>query len=333
LGGVRARDAFHFQAVLAARVRTLIYDRAAFGIRELFISRRKEEAMAVRRTPWIRTFTLACFAASVLLLGCNRKQAQPEAKEDSGEQVEEKAEATAPKAAVDPRYRQTFAEATRADPPPDSRPEPATATGKSTGKLYTEVKRSWDTIALVGDDGKPLAYRAVLETKLGVIEIDLKPEIAPNHVRNFIALARAGYYDGLLFEGVVHQVAPDKPEIKTDLVVAGNPTGMDDAGLASYGSIGYWLKPEFTDQPLHEEGAVGAFHGEEADTAACRFYIMLSKAPSLDGTSTVFGKVSKGLDLVRTIATQPFKIDEQEEGYGRPVQPVVIDKVTVQVVK
>ena len=36
------------------------------------------------------------------------------------------------------------------------------------------------------------------------------------------------------------------------------------AGLASYGSIGYWLKPEFSDQPLHEEGAVGAIHGEEA---------------------------------------------------------------------
>jgi peptidyl-prolyl cis-trans isomerase B (cyclophilin B) len=294
--------------------------------------------MALRGFPWTRTLALAYLIAIALLVGCNRKQAQPEAKETTEEKDDESVaakteSAVRPQIVVDPRYRQTFADATRADPPPDSRPEPATATGKSTGKLYTQVKRLWDTIPLAGDDGKSLTYRAVLETKLGNIEIDLKPELAPNHVRNFIALARAGYYDGLLFEGVVHQMAPDKPEIKTDLVIAGNPTGMDDAGLASYGSIGYWLKPEFSDQPLHEEGAVGAFHGEEADTAACRFYIMLSKAPSLDAISTVFGKVTKGLDVVRTIATQPFKIDEQEEGYGRPVQPVVIDKVTVQVVK
>jgi peptidyl-prolyl cis-trans isomerase B (cyclophilin B) len=280
---------------------------------------------------WI---TLVGLLAGGMLIGCNRKESQAKTEEAPDENPAQKAETPKqPQLPGDPRFYQSFAEATRAEPPPDCRPSDATATGKSTGKLYTEVKRLWDEIRLVGDDGKPLSYRAVLQTKLGNIEIDLKPEIAPNHVRNFIALVRAGYYDGLLFEGVVHQSAPDRPEIKTDLVVAGNPTGTDDAGLASYGSIGYWLKPEFSDQSLHEEGAVGAIHGEEADTAACRFYIMLSKAPNLDGTSTVFGKIIKGLDVVRTIATQPFKIDEQEEGYGRPLLPVVIEKVTVELVK
>jgi cyclophilin family peptidyl-prolyl cis-trans isomerase len=295
--------------------------------------------MEARGIPWTRALarlSLAGLLGGMLLTGCNRNkpqslaQAQPD--EPPVEQVAQKAE-TPVQITIEARFRQTFAEATRAEPPPDCRPSDATSTGKSTGKLYTEVKRLWDTIPLVGDDGKPLLYRAVLETKMGKIEIDLKADLAPNHVRNFIALARAGYYDGLLFEGIVHQASPDKPEIKTDLVVAGNPTGMDDAGIASLGSIGYWLKPEFSEQGLHEEGAVGAIHGEEADTAACRFYIMLSKAPNLDGTSTVFGRISKGLDVVRTIATQPFKIDEQEEGYGRPVQPVVIEKVTVEVVK
>jgi peptidyl-prolyl cis-trans isomerase B (cyclophilin B) len=268
-------------------------------------------------------------------VGCNRKKAVSQVTEQPESPVEEqKTEAPEKQApTVDPRYRQSFADATRAEPPADCRPSDATSTGKSTGKLYTEVKSQWDKIPLTGDEGKPLTYRAVIETKLGNIEIDLKPELAPNHVRNFVALARAGYYDGLVFEGIVHQSAQDKPEIKTDLVVGGNPTGMDDAGIASLGSIGYWLKPEFSDQPLHEEGAIGAVHGEEADTAACRFYIMLSKAPNLDGTSTVFGKVVKGLDVVRKIATQPFKVDEQEEGYGRPMEPVVMDKVTVEAVK
>jgi peptidyl-prolyl cis-trans isomerase B (cyclophilin B) len=295
--------------------------------------------MLLHANPWTRAlarFTLIIFMAGLLVVGCSSKSPPNQAEDKPAPKPAEPA-VEAPAASMpgsgDPRFRQTFADATRADPPADSRPEPTTMTGKSTGKLYTEVKRLWDTIPLAGEDGKPLTYRAVVETKLGNIEIELKPEVAPNHVRNFIALARAGYYNGLLFEGLVHQISPEKPEIKADLVLAGNPTGMDDAGIASYGSIGYWLKPEFSDQALHEEGAVGAVHGEEADTAACRFYIMLGKLPSMDGNHTVFGKVTKGLDVVRTITTQPFKMDEQEDGYGRPLQPVVIEKVTVEMVK
>src|SRR5262245_4562214 len=136
--------------------------------------------------------------AAVILAGCGKK-ADEQVSEDSSRSNEEettKTETPARQAApVDPRLRQTFADATRAEPPPDCRPSDATSTGKSTGKLYTEVKNLWDTIPLTGEDGKPLTYRARIETKLGIIEIDLKPEIAPNHVRNFIALARAGYYD------------------------------------------------------------------------------------------------------------------------------------------
>ena len=48
--------------------------------------------------------------------------------------------------------------------------------------------------------GKRLDYRAVLNTDAGAITIALQPELAPNHVRSFVALARAGYYDGLVFE-------------------------------------------------------------------------------------------------------------------------------------
>jgi peptidyl-prolyl cis-trans isomerase A (cyclophilin A) len=282
-------------------------------------------------------FALAVVLAGILLAGCKGKkpeveQAQP--KEEPTPPVEEKKAQVVMKPVIDPRFRQSFADATRAEPPPDCRPPDTTATGKSTGVLYSEVKKLWDAIPLVGEDGKPLNYQATLETKLGNIEIDLKTEIAPNHVRNFIALARAGYYDGLLFERVIRQQSPEKPEDKVELVEAGNPTGMDDSGIESLGSIGYWLKPEFNADVPHEEGTVGACHGEEADTAACRFYITLCKAPNLNGNFTVFGKVVKGLDVVRTISMQPVKIEEADaDGYGRPLQPVVIEKVTVQLAK
>src|SRR5262249_26680862 len=71
--------------------------------------------------------------------------------------------------------------------------------------------------------------------------------------------------------------------------------------------------------------------GAEADSAACRFYINLTKAPFLDGNYTVFGKVVEGMELVRRIHLQPTIIDDQDVGGShRPKDPVVIQKVTIQ---
>jgi cyclophilin family peptidyl-prolyl cis-trans isomerase len=277
---------------------------------------------------------VAVVLAGIMAGGCNRKKAEEPQAEDTPAEKPASQTNLKPKAAVEPRFRQSFADATRAEPPPDCRPPDMTMTGKATGKLFEEVKRTWDAIPLVDDDGKPISYRATLETKVGSIEITLRPDLAPNHVRNFIALARAGYYDGLLFEQIVRQQSPDQPDIHLDIVEAGCPTGTDDAGFASLGSIGYWLKDEFKPEAEHEEGTVGACHGVEADTAACRFYITLCKAPQLNGNFTVFGKVTKGLDVVRTISLQPVRIEEQDtDGYHKPDKPVVIDKVTIQVGK
>lgn len=290
--------------------------------------------MAVRGT-FIIGVLVGLTLAGAFLVGCNQKQADaPKAGDAPPEALaaQPEGQAGAPKqqVPVDPRLQQSFAEATRSDPPAEcQRPPDLTLTNKPTGKLLAEVQRLWDTIPFVTDEGKPLTYTATLETKLGSIEIALRPEWAPNHVRNFIALARAGYYDGLLFERVVHQKSDVQPEATLDLVEAGCPLGTGEAG---YGSIGYWLKPEFDAKLHHEEGVVGACHGEEADTAACRFYVALGKAPVLDGNYTVFGKVTRGLDVVHTIAKQPvIQSDEDAEGYHRPEKPVVIEKVSIRV--
>src|SRR5207247_1976408 len=102
-------------------------------------------------------------------------------------------------------------------------------------------------------------------------------------------------------------------------------------GDPSYGSIGYWLKPELSDKLEHEEGTVGAWHAEALETAACKFYITLSKAPWMDfingGRWTVFGKVSQGLAVARTILMRPVRDDEFRD---RPVSPVVIRSVTIE---
>jgi cyclophilin family peptidyl-prolyl cis-trans isomerase len=196
-------------------------------------------------------------------------------------------------------------------------------TGKSVGKLFTEIERTWNTIRLATEDGRRLAHAVTLDTQLGPIEIALNSELAPNHVRNFLALTQAGYYDGLVFERTVRERSEGQPDL--ELIEAGCPIGTGEAGA---GSLGYWLKPEFNDA-THEEGTVGMCHAEEPDTACCKFYITLSKAPYLDKHFTVLGKVTHGLDVARRIFSLPVRNDAEYPEGDRPENPVVIRKATV----
>jgi len=268
------------------------------------------------------------------LTGCSRFRAKPNA------QAKPTGKDQASKAGSD----QAFDNAVIKDPPADAQlPPDVTVAGKSVGKLYEETKKNWDAIRFTTDDGKPKRFTALLDTDLGVIEITLRPDWAPLHVRNFVALAGAGYYDGLFFERVVHEElkkdlltveddtearqAKGEAPIPLDYIEGGCPLGT---GAPGYGSIGYWLRPEFNPQLHHEEGTVGACHGPDADTAACRFYITLGKAPPLDGNYTVFGKVTRGLDVVRKIHARPVRRDDQDPDQdSRPVKPVVIKSVTI----
>ena len=250
------------------------------------------------------------------------------------------ADTTVPVAATVPpseapadRLHQTFAQATRPDDPPAdaNRPPDELVTKKPVYKIYAEVQRQWDSIRFLSSEGKRLEYVAQVETSLGPIEIKLLSENAPNHVRNFIALARAGYYDGLFFDGLFHDEAKDENGTvrRLDQIWAGCPLGTGETGS---GSIGYWLKPEFNARAnnlTHDEGVVGAVRLEEADTAATRFYINMGPAPYLDDNSTIFGKVVLGLDVVRKIGKQSY-IEDEVSSVRRPLKPVVINKVTIQ---
>jgi cyclophilin family peptidyl-prolyl cis-trans isomerase len=271
--------------------------------------------------------TLVVFLLAAALVGCNRKPAPKAEKPEPPPTVKEEPK----QAPVDPRLAQSFADATRPDPPPSApRPPDTTLTNKSVGKLYTDVVKLWKEVPFVTPEGKRVEYSATLETDLGTVEMALLGDAAPNHVRNFVALARAGYYDGLQFDHIRHDVS-DVEEFKgqaLDLVEAGGPLGAAD--LEDHDSIGYWLKPEIDAKVHHEEGTVGAVRGEELDSAGCKFYIIVGKPlATLDGNYTVFGKVTAGLDVVRKIHQQPTVEVEQESGYSRPEKPVVIRKVTI----
>jgi cyclophilin family peptidyl-prolyl cis-trans isomerase len=116
-------------------------------------------------------------------------------------------------------------------------------------------------------------------------------------------------------------------------IEAGCPLGAE--GDPGNGSIGYWLKPELSTSDSgvsHEPGTVGAcLATDQEDTAGCRFYITLTRAPFLDGRYTIFGKVTQGLDVARKIFMEPvIEDDTQDEGGNhRPLKPVLIEKVTI----
>jgi cyclophilin family peptidyl-prolyl cis-trans isomerase len=247
------------------------------------------------------------------------------------------AETSAQPAASD-RLHQPFRQACTTEVTADSGvalPPVYTLAGKNTGSLNEAVQQIWDQIRFVDEQGKPQTFLLELEVgigdrTLGTIEILTQPEWAPNHVRNFVALTKVGYYDGLRFDRVVRQSVEGVGGGELLLVEAGSPV---ESAEPSVSHLGYWLLPEFHSEVKHEIGIVGAClipSEDNAETACCRFYIALSNAPAMDGNFTVFGRVSKGLEIVRQISEQPILSNEPGPDQGRLAVPIVIRKAVAR---
>lgn len=174
-------------------------------------------------------------------------------------------------------------------------PPERTSSGLLTVGLRRGVERMWNDIDFTSPAGNLVSYDAVLDTNYGVIVVELRPDLAPNHVRNFIALARAGFYHGLEFERV-GRATPSGTAISR--IELGCPFGLSESVP---GHLGYCLKSEISPGETHLAGTVGTCRDEGPDTAGCRFYITLGRSPEMDGMTTVFGRVVLGLDTARTI--------------------------------
>jgi peptidyl-prolyl cis-trans isomerase B (cyclophilin B) len=268
---------------------------------------------------------LTSLAAMGLVAGCHQQEP------DQGKGEQAVAVAAVPKQTPsEDRLHQSFTEAVFPEPPDGQlRPPDQTKAGKNVAKLYEAIVGRggagglWEQVKFSDPVGKRFGYTATIKTDLGNITMELWPDVAPNHVRNFVALARAGYYDGLEFDRTVREEMEGSQGMGLEYIEAGCPLGTADPG---YGSIGYWLKPELSEQVKHEAGTVGAWHAEELESAACKFYITLDKAPWMDGNWTVFGKVTQGLDVARAIRARPVRQEEKD----RPASPVVIRAVTIE---
>lgn len=225
------------------------------------------------------------------------------------------------------RFDQPFAEATSTQLYAGAKPPPAVAAnGLSTAKLQADVRELWPTIQFPLVEGKPAAVVVLLDTEAGPIEITLFPDIAPNHVRNFLALAQLGYYNGLAFERVVRfdYAAEDKSMRKLALLTAGCPVGD---GESDHSHLGYFVKPE-RQSLLHEEGVVGFVRDDEATSASCRLYFTASAAPMMDGHYTAFGRITGGMELLKALAAKPVKDAAKYPESEQLQQPLKIRSVT-----
>ncbi len=137
--------------------------------------------------------------------------------------------------------------------------------------------------------------KAVIETKFGNIELKFFPEVAPNHVNNFIELAKKGFYDGTTF----HRVIPGF------MIQGGDPNSKNpDKSQHGMGGPGYTIKAEFNEKP-HKRGTLSMARAGHPDSAGSQFFICVADAPFLDRQYTVFGEVISGMDVADKIVGQP----------------------------
>ena len=157
---------------------------------------------------------------------------------------------------------------------------------------------------------------AVFETNMGKFEAELYAKECPETVWNFINLAegrqeteREGkFYDGLSFHRVIEGF----------VIQGGCPLGTGTGGP------GYRFKDEFDASLKHDSAGVLSMANAGPGTNGSQFFITLAPTPHLDNRHSVFGKVTKGMDVVEQIGTTPT-------GPGdRPVEEVIIQKVTIQ---
>jgi len=158
---------------------------------------------------------------------------------------------------------------------------------------------------------------ATLQTSQGVITFELLPELAPEHVKNFVDLAKSGFYNGTKF----HRVIPGF------MIQGGDPnTKNTDTSRWGTGDGPRHVKAEFSpaEKASHVRGMVSMARSSDPNSASCQFFIVQADSKFLDGQYSIFGKVLSGMDVVDKIANAP------RDASDKPQQPVTIEKATIK---
>ena len=157
--------------------------------------------------------------------------------------------------------------------------------------------------------------QAVVETDRGTIYIDLRPDLAPNHVGLVMKLVEDGEYDGTIFHRMVAH----------GIIQGGDPLTKDLERADVYGRGGLGLVAAELSDAEHLAGTVSAvLVPGQPDSGGAQFLICVVPQPSLDGRHTIWGQVAEGMDVVTAISETPIDAE------GRATERVVVTRVIVR---
>lgn len=142
-------------------------------------------------------------------------------------------------------------------------------------------KRAMAPAAEAGAGAADAENTLYLDLQDGRVVIQLRPDLAPKHIARIKELARAGFYDGLVFHRVIDGF----------MAQTGDPRGNGTGGS------GQNLAAEFSREP-HVRGTTSMARAQNPNSADSQFFIMFDAAPHLDGQYTVWGKVVSGMEFV-----------------------------------
>jgi cyclophilin family peptidyl-prolyl cis-trans isomerase len=157
--------------------------------------------------------------------------------------------------------------------------------------------------------------QAVVKTTAGTFVVDLRPDLAPNHVGYFVKLAREGAFDGTTF----HRL------IRLGIIQGGDPLSKDPAKAKLYGTGGLGvLKAELSAERATRGAVAAVLLPNRPDSAGAQFFVCVTEQPALDGKYTIFGRVAEGMDVVQAISESPAADD------GRPLARIEISTVVIR---
>jgi peptidyl-prolyl cis-trans isomerase-like 1 len=148
-----------------------------------------------------------------------------------------------------------------------------------------------------------------IETTVGTIVVELYTAHAPKTVENFRLLVQRGYYDGTPFHRIIRDF----------MVQGGDPTGTGRGGESAFGGT---FADEISPSLKHTGAGILSMANAGPDTNGSQFFITLAPTPWLDGKHTIFGRVKKGMKVVRALGGIRTGLED------RPVETVGIVKAT-----
>jgi cyclophilin family peptidyl-prolyl cis-trans isomerase len=167
------------------------------------------------------------------------------------------------------------------------------------------------------EEEKPMSYYenkiAELHTSAGEIDIRFFPDVAPNHVKNFIDLSEKGFYNGTKFHRVI-----------AGFVIQGGDPNTVSGSRSTWGTGGSGKNiPAEFNSIHHARGILSMARSTDPNSASSQFFICVADVGQLDNQYTVFGRVTKGMDIAD-------KIVAAAKGVELPSDPITLEKVVVR---